>query len=94
MSLFKQRCYIISPTKSILRPGFKGPNLDVFTPVDDGVGPVRVEPADGEEGVALGEEVLLVQVGSGELESNLVLETGLLLGVNNLKWRIGSLTAM
>ena len=49
------------------------------------MGPVGVEPADGDEGVALGEEVLLVQVGSGELESNLVLETGLLLGVNNLK---------
>ena len=58
------------------------------------MGSVGIEPADGEEGVALGEEVLLVQVGSGELEPDLVLETGLLLGVNNLKWRIGSLTAM
>ena len=59
-------------------------DLDVFAAVDDGVGPVGVEPADGEEGITLREEVLLVQVRPGELESNLVFEARLLFGVNNL----------
>jgi hypothetical protein len=48
------------------------------------VGPVRVQPADGEEGIALREQILLVQVRARELELDLVLETGLLLGVDNL----------
>ena len=48
------------------------------------MGSVGIEPADGEERIALGEQILLIQVGSGELEPDLVLETGLLLGVDNL----------
>ncbi len=34
--------------------------LDVFTSVDDGVGPVWIEPADGEERVTLREQILLI----------------------------------
>ncbi len=53
--------------------------LDPLAPVDDGVAPVGVHPADREVGVALREDVLLVQVGAGDLEADLVLEAGLLL---------------
>ena len=43
-------------------------HLDPLAPVDERVAPVRVDPGDGEVGVGLGEHVLLVKVGTGQLE--------------------------
>lgn len=57
-------------------------DLDPLAPVDERVTAVRVDPADGEEGIGLGEDVLLLQVGAGQLERDLVLQTRLLLHVD------------
>ena len=79
-----------SISKQIFKLLSHATHLDILAPVDDGVSPVRVEPADGEEGIALGEQILLVQVRTRELELDLVLETGLLLSVDNLRWELFS----
>ena len=64
------------------QPGRAVVVLDPLAAVDQGVAAVRVQPGDGEEGVALAEDVLLVQVGAGQLEADLVLQPGPLLRVD------------
>ena len=56
--------------------------LDVVGSIDERVALVRIDAADGKEGVALGEQVLFVQVGAGELEGDRILVAGVLLAVD------------
>jgi len=57
--------------------------LDDLTPVDDGeVLTLDVDPADLKEGVALPEEILVIQVSSLQREGDHIVDCGNLLGVN------------
>ncbi len=64
-----------------------------FTSTYDSVGAVLVDPAQGEERVTLREQILLVQVGAGELERDRVLKPRLLLGVDDQDAGVAGLVA-